>query len=312
MKRLYTNARIISPGVDLPNASVLEEEGVVVQIYPPSMALPSFDEAIDCDGHLLAPGFFDIHARAAKAKDVAKMAKQARKSGVTNLLVAVEDGDYDVIAQYCRETAAVMEKNCSGAARVFGMHLAGPYGNTDFLEVKSLHQLCPIRKITFDVELAGAMDFSQKLRKEGIVPCCGGGCTEYDVLAEALQNGIQGLEKDYPETAKAVKAELEAEAKAKAEAQAAKEKAEREAFEKEQKELEDAWDQYASPPFVNPAELNPWGAGRIQRRGNPLEQLSDEEREALFQELDKGGLIKGPDVLPKGGPAPYRPAVKRD
>ena len=110
MKRLYTNARIISPGVDLPNASVLEEEGVVVQIYPPSMALPSFDEAIDCDGHLLAPGFFDIHARAAKAKDVAKMAKQARKSGVTNLLVAVEDGDYDVIAQYCRETAAVMEK----------------------------------------------------------------------------------------------------------------------------------------------------------------------------------------------------------
>ena len=193
MKRLYTNARIISPGVDLPNASVLEEEGIVVQIYPPSMALPSFDEAIDCDGHLLAPGFFDVHARAAKPKDVAKMAKQARKTGVTNLLVAVEDGDYDVIAQYCRETAAVMEKGCGCGACVFGMHLSGPYGNTDFLEVKSLHQLCPIRKITFDVELAGAMDFSQKLRKEGIVPCCGGRCSDDEILAEALQNGVRDI-----------------------------------------------------------------------------------------------------------------------
>ena len=193
MKRLYTNARIISPGVDLSNASVLEEEGVVVQIYPPSMALPSFDEAIDCDGHLLVPGFFDIHARAAKPKDVAKMARQAKKAGVMNLLVAVEEGDYDIIAQYCRETAAVMEKDSACGARVFGVHLAGPYGNTDFLEVKSLYQLCTIRKITFDVELAGAMDFSQKLRKEGIVPCCGGGCNDYDVLAEALQNGVRDI-----------------------------------------------------------------------------------------------------------------------
>ena len=132
------------------------------------------------------------------------------------------------------------------------------------------------------------------------------------LFLETLQNGVQGLEKDYPETAKAVKAELEAEAKAKAEAKAAKEKAELEAFEKQQKELEDAWDQYSSPPFVNPVELNPWGAGRINRQGNPLDQLSDEEREALFRELDKNGPIKGPDVLPNRGPAPFRPAVLRD
>ena len=70
MKTLYTNAHILSPGVDLPNASVLEEEGIVVQVYPPSMALPQFDEAIDCNGHLLLPGFFDIHACLPKGKDI--------------------------------------------------------------------------------------------------------------------------------------------------------------------------------------------------------------------------------------------------
>ena len=138
------------------------------------------------------------------------------------------------------------------------------------------------------------------------------------LFLEELQKGVQGLDKDYPETVKAVKAELEAEAKAKADAKAAKEKAEQEEFEKQQKELEDAWEKYASPPFVDPAELNrntntPWGAGRINRRGdNPLNNLSDEEREALFRELDKNGPIKGPDVLPNGGPAPLRPSVKRD
>ena len=193
MKRLYTNARVISPGVDLPNTSVLEEDGVIVQVYPPSMALPKFDEAIDCNGHLLLPGFFDIHAHLAKPQDVPKMAAKALKTGVTNLLVAAEDAEYDVLAQICRDTATFMAKADAKAAHVHGIHLAGPYRNTDFLEVKSLQKFCTIRRITFDVELSGAMDFAQKLRKEGIVPCCGGACSDYDVLAEALQNGVRDI-----------------------------------------------------------------------------------------------------------------------
>ena len=193
MKRLYTNARILSPGVDLPNASVLEEEGVVVQVYPPSMALPPFDEAIDCDGHWLVPGFFDIHASLPKGKDIHMSLIQAKKTGVMNLLAAVEESDYDMIAKQCKETATVMEKANSNAARVLGVHLAGPYKNTDFLEVKALQQICVIRKVTFDVELPGAMDFAQKLRKAGVVPCCGGCCTDYGVLEEALQNGVRDI-----------------------------------------------------------------------------------------------------------------------
>jgi thiol-disulfide isomerase/thioredoxin len=129
------------------------------------------------------------------------------------------------------------------------------------------------------------------------------------LFLEKLQEAVKGLDKDFPETAKAVKDEAEAAAKAKAEEKAAKEKAEREAFEKQQKELEDAWDQYASPPFVDPAELNrntntPWGAGRINRNVQ-----RDPE---LLRELDKNGSIKGPDVLPHGGPAPLRNHVKLD
>ena len=151
MKTLYTNARILSPGVDLPNASVLVEEGVVVQVYPPSMALPPFDEAIDCDGHCLAPGFFDIHACLPKGKDLPKSLIQMKKAGVMNCLVAIEEPDYDAVAQLCKETAAAMEKAKCYATHVFGVHLAGPYKNTDFLEVKALQQICVIRKVKWTI-----------------------------------------------------------------------------------------------------------------------------------------------------------------
>ena len=135
------------------------------------------------------------------------------------------------------------------------------------------------------------------------------------LFLEKIQDAVKGLDKDFPETAKAVKDEMEAEAKAKAEEKAAKEKAEQEECEKQQKELEESWEKYSSPGIIDPATANrnPWGAGRINRRGdNPLNNLSDEEREALFRELDKNGPIQGPDVLPNGGPAPLRNHVKLD
>ena len=112
------------------------------------------------------------------------------------------------------------------------------------------------------------------------------------LFLENLKEAVAGLDKDYPETAKAVKAANEAEAKAKEEARAAKEKAELEEFERQQKAAQ------------RNAELNPWGAGRINRTVQP-----DPE---LLKELDKNGMIKGPDVLPHGGPAPLRPSVKLD
>jgi thioredoxin-related protein len=125
----------------------------------------------------------------------------------------------------------------------------------------------------------------------------------YDALMlEKIQNAVKELDKDYPETAKAVKDELDAEAKAKAEERAAREKAEMEEFEKQQKEEEAA---------RRNARLRPLGAGRIYRAQHP-QQDDASEMNKLEQELDKNGPIKGPDVLPNGGPAPLRPSVKLD
>ena len=131
------------------------------------------------------------------------------------------------------------------------------------------------------------------------------------LFLEKLKEALMGLDKDFPATAKTLKDAKEAEAKAKAE----KEKAELEEFEKqqrEQKELEDAWDKYSSPGIVDPAELHPLGTGRIYRNNYHPEWSDDPEMKQIMQDLDKNGPIKGPDVLPNGGPAPIRNHVKRD
>ena len=111
------------------------------------------------------------------------------------------------------------------------------------------------------------------------------------LFLENLKEAVAGLDKDYPETAKAVKAANEAESKAKEEARAAKEKAELEEFERQQKEAQ------------RNAELHPWGAGRVNR--------TIQRDPELLKELDENGPIQGPDVLPHGGRA-IRPSVKLD
>ena len=111
------------------------------------------------------------------------------------------------------------------------------------------------------------------------------------LFLENLKEAVAGLDKDYPETAKAVKAANEAEAKAKEEARAAKEKAELEEIERQQKEAQ------------RRAERTPWGAGRVNR--------TIQRDPELLKELDENGPIQGPDVLPHGGRA-VRPSVKLD
>lgn len=120
------------------------------------------------------------------------------------------------------------------------------------------------------------------------------------LFLEKIQEAVAGLDKDLPETAKAVKAEMDAEAKAKAEEKAAREKAEMEEFEKQQEAAR------------RNAELHPLGAGRIFRANYHPEWTDDPEMGNLMQDLDKNGPVKGPDVLPNGGPAPLRNHVKRD
>lgn len=60
MKTLITNAHIISPGVDIAGGSVLIEDDKVTAVLQPGETAQA-DATHDAGGHLLMPGFIDIH-----------------------------------------------------------------------------------------------------------------------------------------------------------------------------------------------------------------------------------------------------------
>ena len=69
MKTLIKNARIISPGIDMPGAAVEMEGKIITAVYPAGSELPAADKVVDAEGRMLLPGFIDIHSHGAGGCD---------------------------------------------------------------------------------------------------------------------------------------------------------------------------------------------------------------------------------------------------
>lgn len=50
MKTLIKNARIISPGIDMPGAAVEMEGKTITAVYPAGSELPAADKVVDAEG----------------------------------------------------------------------------------------------------------------------------------------------------------------------------------------------------------------------------------------------------------------------
>lgn len=61
MSVLVKNARLVSPGLEMHNASLELENGTLRKIYSSGERLPQADEEYDAGGKLVVPGFIDVH-----------------------------------------------------------------------------------------------------------------------------------------------------------------------------------------------------------------------------------------------------------
>ena len=52
MKTLIKNARIISPGIDMPGAAVEMEGKTITAVYPAGSELPAADKVVDAEGRM--------------------------------------------------------------------------------------------------------------------------------------------------------------------------------------------------------------------------------------------------------------------
>lgn len=184
MKTLIKNARIISPGIDMPGAAVEMEGKTITAVYPAGSELPAADKVVDAEGRMLLPGFIDIHSHGAggcdtcdaKLESLRTIAECKMKEGVTSWLPTTLTLSPKVLEDVCASVAEYMKNQ--EFAKTPGVHLEGPFINPkccgaqnpafvrqpDYDEVANLNSIARVLLVSLAPEMPGAIDSLRKLR----------------------------------------------------------------------------------------------------------------------------------------------------
>ena len=209
---LLERAHVISPGVDLPDASVRVRDGRVAAVGR-GLAPEPGEETVDLRGQYLAPGFVDIHTHGRSGHDFCDLTDEAfdvmgrdrLADGVTGFLATGLTRPESDLAEMCR--CAERYKAKGAGATCLGVHLEGPFFNAamagaqnpaflkdpDIGFVERLHAISPVRKVSFAPELPGAEAFVRGLVRLGIVASGGHSAADYDTFERARAAGMTHL-----------------------------------------------------------------------------------------------------------------------
>lgn len=162
---------------------------------------------------LMLPGFIDTHVHGGGGRDTMEggdaidgIARLHAQHGTTSLLATTMTAPLPEVEAAMRALGPACAKRASGAARVLGVHLEGPYINPgklgaqpDFVrpasvvEVRALNALAPIRLITIAPELPGNLDIIASLRAAGFQVQIGHTLGSYEEGVAALERGAGGF-----------------------------------------------------------------------------------------------------------------------
>ncbi|HEX9276549.1 MAG TPA: N-acetylglucosamine-6-phosphate deacetylase [Casimicrobiaceae bacterium] len=159
------------------------------------------------------PGFIDSHVHGGGGRDTMEggdaidcIARMHVRHGTTSLLATTMTAPLPELEFAMSAIGGACRMRRSGAARVLGVHLEGPYINPrklgaqpDFVrpasiaEVLALHALAPIVLITLAPELSGNLDIIPALRAAGFRVQIGHTLGTYEDGVAALERGAGGF-----------------------------------------------------------------------------------------------------------------------
>lgn len=214
MTQLFTNCRLISPGVDLSGAAVLVKDDRIRQVFTCNDTLPAADKTIDLAGKMLVPGFIDVHCHGKSGMDfcdateeaMTVLAKDKLAEGVTSYLPTTLTLPEDQLAAALQTAANYVASGVKGV-KVPGVHLEGPFINPkclgaqnpdyvvapDMEMVKRLHAVFPVKKVSYAVEMEGGARFASDLISMGITPSCVHSAATYAQFLDAYDHGMRNL-----------------------------------------------------------------------------------------------------------------------
>ncbi len=213
-KTIIKNAHVISPDVDLENATIVIDGKTIKQVSKKPVSEKGASTVVDVKGQYVMPGFIDVHTHGANTYDfcdadpqaIFEIAKGKLAEGVTSFLPTTLTVSHAEL-----ETAAKNLKAYADAgmpyAKTPGIHLEGPFINVKccgaqnpayvrkpaIAEVKAIARIFPVRQISYAVETEGGAKFAKECFKIGVVPSCGHTGAKFADLMPAYRNGLRHM-----------------------------------------------------------------------------------------------------------------------
>ena len=207
---ILTNAHLISPDLDLPDASVRVENGEITEVG--HLEVRESEHVVDLGGDMLLPGFIDIHSHGANGADVCDacsekletIAQSKLREGVTTWLPTTLTQPQDrllKIVQTVRDWAP------SAPLNIPGIHLEGPFinreqagaQNPEFVrepnlnEFRQLHEIFPALILSLAPEMPGSLDLIREATGMGTICSAAHTKSNYETLMISQGYGLKNL-----------------------------------------------------------------------------------------------------------------------
>lgn len=208
---VYTPTRIIANGVVLIDGERLIDVGSTAQVTIPEAA-----ERIDALGHLVCPGFVDIHLHGGDGADcgdgsieaVRVVARRHLRAGTTCFLATTATAPLDRIWRAFDCIGQVMRDPGPLEARVLGMHMEGPFlslaqrgsHKADLLRMpdpaereRLYSHVGDLARVTIAPEREGALEIISSLSRRGVLVSGGHSDALYEQVCVAMNAGMRHI-----------------------------------------------------------------------------------------------------------------------
>lgn len=183
---LLKGATIVSNRELVSNINVLLDKGIIIDI---TRDIPKADKVIDCQNHIVAAGYIDIHTHGGYLHDVMEGTRESIKeisryhlnTGTTTFYPTTLTASTDSIIKAIDNTRAYMDEN--KYSRIGGIHLEGPFLSVENAGAQPHHYLAEpneentsyiikncdiVKRITIAPEVKDMIPYVKKFVDNGI------------------------------------------------------------------------------------------------------------------------------------------------